>query len=209
MRAQTAGGTQGVGRDSLRRASPGPSPRNTLSGGKRQFLQLQPFAASGFVGGRLSVPLSASMPKVNVNAFGVNVKPTVSLGATLVCMPKDPAEVFAERLRTIPYGQNGRIAAEAGVNQTTLAHWKRKDSKKNPTLKNIEGLARAFRKPIAWLFSEDKEPSSANPGPSPKVVAPIEPEEYVKIRLRCPRCDNVIEKTRIERPAAGRRRRRK
>ena len=148
------------------------------------------------------------MPKVNVSAFGVNVKPPVSLGPTLACMPKDPREVFAERLKAIPYGQNGRIAAEAGVNQTTLAHWKKKDSRKNPTLKNIEGLARAFRKPIAWLFSEGDAPSSANPGLLPKAIAPPEPEEYVKIRLRCPHCDNVIEKTKVE-PRATRPRRRK
>lgn len=155
------------------------------------------------------MPLSASMPKVNVNAFGVNVKTSVSLGATLACMPKDPAEVFAERLKAIPYGQNGRIAAEAGIDQGTLARWKRKDAKKNPTLKNIEGLARAFEKPIAWLFSEGDAPSSANPGFSPKVVTPPEPEEYVKIRLRCPHCKTVIEKTKIERPATDVRRRRR
>jgi transcriptional regulator with XRE-family HTH domain len=124
-------------------------------------------------------------------------------------MPKDPYEVFAERLRAIPYGQNGRIAAEIGIDQGTLARWKRKDLTVNPTLKNIEGVARALGRPIAWLFTEGEAPPPAAAAPSPEAVTPPEPEEYIRFRLHCPHCKSVIEETKVDGKADGQRRRRK
>ena len=125
----------------------------------------------------------------------MNVKPPVSLGPTLAWMPKRAAEVLAERLKAIPYGRRGRIAAEAGVDQTTLSRWKKKDFNTNPTLENIEGLANALGKPIAWLLSDAGTETAGRQvaEPSPTFGASPEPEEHVKIRLRCPHCDKMIE----------------
>jgi transcriptional regulator with XRE-family HTH domain len=125
-------------------------------------------------------------------------------------MPKRPAEVFSERLKAIPYGRQGRVAAEAGVDQTTLSRWKKRGSKPNPTLENIEGVARALEKPIAWLISDEEPESTGRTSPERRTAprTPCGPDEYIRLRLRCPHCKTVIEETKISgKPAhPGRRR---
>jgi len=138
------------------------------------------------------------MLKLNVGAFGVNVKPTVNKAPTLTWMPKRAAEVFSKRLKAIPYGRQGRVAAEAGVDQTTLSRWKKKDFNTNPTLENIEGIAKALGKPLIWLLSESETEDSVTgvSETSSPFGAPLEPEEYFEIRLVCPHCKKLIEKRR-------------
>jgi transcriptional regulator with XRE-family HTH domain len=97
--------------------------------------------------------------------------------------------VLKRLLERIPERRQKRVAQFAGMNESTISRWKNGKEPFNPTLESLERLAEAVRTPVADLIIEtpghDQERHLTS-APAP------EPEEFLKIRLKCPHCNGAI-----------------
>lgn len=69
--------------------------------------------------------------------------------------------MFLDRLRQLtPPREQKATAGRAGISEQTFCRWMSGKLPPNPTLATLEKLARAYRKPVAYLISDGDEPTA-------------------------------------------------
>jgi transcriptional regulator with XRE-family HTH domain len=102
---------------------------------------------------------------------------------------------FADRVdRLLDNKDLDELARASGLkNKSAFSHYR--VGKRTPNFDRLAALCRALDVSADYLLglTEEMRPISAVAEVSPEYHA--EPEEFVKIRLRCPHCDKVIERS--------------
>jgi transcriptional regulator with XRE-family HTH domain len=93
-------------------------------------------------------------------------------------------EVFLERIRSIPHGDQGNVARRAGINSETFSKWRTGKIRPNPTLETLVGLAAAMRCPIAYLISDGVYEPPFDPATVEKLLRAADEGEQAGKRLR-------------------------